>query len=203
MPTFVLLLVGITLAAEAQAPTPADLARARYESEVQSHLGDACLLDLHCIAPLRCEAEACAEPGGMSGTSSAVTPQVRFYADNDQPEYWLELATQPWERQRGLMFRPVLLDTWGMLFIFPDDAERSFWMQNTFIALDMVFVDVEGTVVGVVENATPLTTDSRAVPGESRYVIELAAGQAEAHGIRAGVRIEMLNLPADLDERVN
>jgi len=139
----------------------------------------------------------------MSGEYDETTPFIRFDTADGPTLYFFELATRQAQRQRGLMFRPWMLENWSMLFIFPDVRHRSFWMRNTYIPLDMVFITEDCSVVGVVENAEPLTDSSRGVPGDSKYVLELVAGQAAAQGIQAGTQCTMLNLPADLDARVH
>ncbi len=88
---------------------------------------------------------------------------------------------------RGLMYRKQLPQLAGMLFIFPTTTIQTFWMKNTYIPLDMIFVDdATMKVVGVVENAEPMTTIQRSVDTESRYVVEVNAGFAKRHGIKVG-----------------
>ena len=182
------------LCVTAQADTPAETALERYE-DIRAQIGAVCVADVHCEAPLRCMSGTCGEPPAMSGVTEESTSFVRFHGENGVSLFYLEVVDQQAQRQRGLMFRPWLLENWGMLFIFPDARPRSFWMRNTYIPLDMVFVGADGTVVGVVENAEPLTEVSRAVDGSSRYVIELNAGEAQIRGLTAGVRCDILNLP--------
>lgn len=177
--------------------SPAAEAQRRYD-EVRGEVGHVCTLDGECPAPLRCGTGACIEPGAMVGGADADTPSVLFYAQGGEVAYYVELVDDRRERARGLMYRPSMLPDWGMLFLYPSPRPLSFWMQNTFIPLDMVFIGGDGVVVGVVENAEPLTTTSRSVPGESQFVLELNAGQAAEHGIGAGVRTEFLNVPAEM-----
>lgn len=88
---------------------------------------------------------------------------------------------------RGLMYRKQLPQMAGMLFIFPTTTIQTFWMKNTYIPLDMIFVDdATMKVVGVVENAEPMTTTQRSVDTESRYVVEVNAGFAKRHKITVG-----------------
>lgn len=101
-------------------------------------------------------------------------------------KFILEVADTPEVRQRGLMYRQRLEPDHGMVFVFPRERVQVFYMKNTFIPLDMVFVDANGRVVGVVENAAPLTEESRYVQEPSMYVIELLAGTAKRHGITKG-----------------
>ena len=139
-------------------------------------VGDACLGDRYCPGYLRCIAEACAVPQAITGERDGRTPFATFSGGEGEPlKFWLELATTPGQRERGLMFRREMLPDWGMLFVYPADRPLSFWMKNTLIPLDMVFIDSRGLVVGVIENVPPLTLDSRTVGKPGRYVLELAA----------------------------
>lgn len=103
----------------------------------------------------------------------------------------VELATSEEGRRQGLMFREKLAADDGMLFVFDREQPLTFWMHNTLIPLDMVFIHTDGTVTGVVENAAPQTDTPRGVPGTSRYVLEVNGGWCAAHGVRAGDRVEL------------
>ena len=102
----------------------------------------------------------------------------------------VELALNDVERSRGLMFRDKLGPYEGMLFDFHQEAPVSFWMKNTLIPLDMVFIAADGTVKHVHANAVPLSTD--AVP--SRYpvraVLEINGGSAALLGIKPGDKVK-------------
>lgn len=100
--------------------------------------------------------------------------------------FTLEVADTPDLRNRGLMHRKELSADRGMVFLFPREEDQTFYMKNTFIPLDMIFVDSRFVVVGVVENARPLTLETRAVGRPSRYVVELKAHTARTHGIEPG-----------------
>jgi uncharacterized protein len=100
-----------------------------------------------------------------------------------------EIVRTPEERSRGLMYRRELPAQSGMLFLFDTEEIQSFWMKNTYIPLDMIFIDRAMRVVGVVENAEPLTTTSRRVSSPSRYVLEVNAGFAKRNGIAAGTEV--------------
>lgn len=106
----------------------------------------------------------------------------------------VEIARTPAETARGLMFRRHLEADAGMLFIFPRPQHLTFWMRNTYIPLDMIFITSERRVLGVVENATPLTDDPREVPGESQYVVEVNAGFAREHGIGPGTPVRFIGV---------
>jgi uncharacterized membrane protein (UPF0127 family) len=81
-----------------------------------------------------------------------------------------------------------------MLFVFDRMEHQSFWMKNTFISLDIIFIDETMRVVGVVEDATPLTEDAREVEGDSRYVLEVSAGFARRHAIGPGTVVTFENV---------
>ena len=105
-------------------------------------------------------------------------------------EVSLEVAATPAERERGLMYRSSLAEGRGMLFVFDADGNQSFWMKNTLIPLDLLFIARDGTVVGIHANATPLSTANIAVGKPSRYVLEVPGGWAAQQGIAAGAQVE-------------
>jgi uncharacterized protein len=103
--------------------------------------------------------------------------------------YSMEVAATADARAKGLMFRRDMDAGHGMLFLFPREEPLSFWMKNTYLPLDIIFVGRDWRVVGVVENAVPLTEEPRGVPGISQRVIELNAGEARKVGVRAGTQV--------------
>ncbi len=102
------------------------------------------------------------------------------------PAFSMEVAATKESRTRGLMFRDSLASHEGMLFLFPQQQHLSFWMKNTLIPLDMVFVAGDWTVVGIVENAAPQTESPRYIDKPSQYVLEFKAGTAQRVGIVPG-----------------
>jgi uncharacterized protein len=101
----------------------------------------------------------------------------------------LEVVRTPADMARGLMFRERLGDDEGMLFVFPDSSEHVFWMKNTLLPLDMIFIDGAGSVVGVVERAEPQTLTPRTVGAPSRLVLEVIGGWSATHGVAKGDRV--------------
>lgn len=101
----------------------------------------------------------------------------------------LEVVSTPGGRAQGLMYRKHLGPTEGMLFLFPAQQRLRFWMKNTLIPLDMIFIDSTWRVAGVVANAVPLTEEPRGVERDSQYVIEVAGGRAKELGIVAGTKV--------------
>jgi uncharacterized membrane protein (UPF0127 family) len=106
-------------------------------------------------------------------------------------EFSMEVCASDSERARGLMFRKSLEDLKGMIFIFPEEREHSFWMKNTYIPLDMLFIAKDLTVVGILENVPPLTETLRTVGKPSMYVVELAGGVTRKFGIKVGDRLRV------------
>ena len=101
----------------------------------------------------------------------------------------VEVVANDEERQKGLMFRKELPDGNGMLFDFKVEAPVSFWMKNTLIPLDMIFIRGDGRIASIAENTTPMS--ERLVPsdGPVRGVLEVIAGTARKLGIKAGDRV--------------
>lgn len=100
-----------------------------------------------------------------------------------------ELAKTPHDVERGLMYRRSMSDDEGMFFKLDKHSDHTFWMHNTCISLDMMFVDDDGLVVGIVEGATPLSEAVRSVGCESSYVLEVNGGWSRKHGVKPGQRI--------------
>ncbi len=109
----------------------------------------------------------------------------------------LGLANTPREREKGLMWRKRLDWIEGMLFEFPDDGAHSFWMKNTLIPLDMLFISSDHRVVGLVRSAEP--GNLRPVGGEfiSRYVIELKGGFCDKYGVHPGQSVNWAKAATD------
>jgi uncharacterized membrane protein (UPF0127 family) len=101
----------------------------------------------------------------------------------------VELATNDAERSRGLMFRKELPEGHGMLFDFQTDQPVAFWMHNTYISLDMIFIGGDGRVLHVAENAQPLSDALIPSGGPVRAVLEVIAGTARKLGIATGDRV--------------
>src|SRR5262249_17792943 len=100
-------------------------------------------------------------------------PVARIHAAGGAVDGTLAVAATPGQQQRGLMYRSSLAEGRGMLFVFDRDGEHEFWMKNTLIPLDMLFIAQDGRVVGIHANATPLSTASISVGRPSRYVLEV------------------------------
>ena len=108
--------------------------------------------------------------------------------------FTVELAETQQKQALGLMFRDSMPDDHGMLFIFPAEGFRSFWMKNTRIPLDILYFDEDLKLVSVAENAQPCRTrrcPSYPSEGPAKYVLELNAGKAEELGVRPGDELRL------------
>ncbi|MEY3012358.1 MAG: hypothetical protein RIT45_1093 [Pseudomonadota bacterium] len=135
-----------------------------------------------------------AAPGTFAPGDASPLPRrgrMQIVGRSAGPNFDVELAIDAAERTRGMMWRRTMADDSGMLFFMGQDHDWEFWMKNTYLPLDMVFLDAEFRVVGVLANVPPLTLDMRSCGTPSRYVLELAAHQAEKHGIRPGVQLSL------------
>ena len=119
-----------------------------------------------------------------------LSPYVNLVGEQGSYKVEVEIADSITSRARGLMHRKELPQDQGMLFIFANSAKRSFWMKNTYIPLDMLFIDDQQTIVGIVENATPETTVARTVDAPSRYVLEVNGGFCQKHQIQVGSKVD-------------
>jgi uncharacterized membrane protein (UPF0127 family) len=91
--------------------------------------------------------------------------------------------------ERGLMFRDRLPPDHGMLFLFADEREVSFWMKNTLIPLDLIFADASGRIVRIAERAVPLSTELIPSQAPVRAVLEVNGGTAERLHINVGDKL--------------
>ena len=144
------------------------------------------MADIACRAPLALllaaalsSTPACAAPSG---------PRVTLESGGRSHLVQVEVADTDAKRERGLMFRKELPEGRGMLFLFGEEGEHSFWMKDTLIPLDLIFVDSSGRVTGIVARARPLTLEPRS-GGPSRMVLEVPGGWAASRGVRVGDRM--------------
>ncbi|HEV3192587.1 MAG TPA: DUF192 domain-containing protein [Polyangiaceae bacterium] len=123
-------------------------------------------------------------------------PRVRVvFPESSTGAVSAELVRSQHDTTRGLMYRRNLAEDDGMLFDLRERDDHKFWMHNTCIPLDMIFVDDDGLIVGIVENAPVLNDESRSVGCPSRWVLEVNAGWSRRHGVKAGRRA-LWDLPA-------
>lgn len=122
---------------------------------------------------------------GLAFTAGEVTIETL----SGRHRFTVELARTPAERAQGLMFREEMPEDHGMLFDFETEQPVAFWMKNTPLPLDMLFLDRTGTVVHVVKDAVPYSETPIPSPRPVRAVLEVHAGTAERLGITPGAKV--------------
>lgn len=102
----------------------------------------------------------------------------------------VEVASSRFEQAKGLMFRTAMGSDEGMLFPFSSPREASFWMKNTVIPLDIIFIDAQHRIINIEANAVPYSEDHRESDGVAAAVLELNGGRAAELGIGPGDRVD-------------
>jgi len=114
--------------------------------------------------------------------------------NNSKTKIDIQIANSDFDRELGLMFRKQMDENKGMLFIFPEEARQSFWMRNTLISLDMIFVNALNKVVTIHRNTQTLSDQSYPSTAPAKYVIEVNAGYCTKHKINEGDKINYTEL---------
>lgn len=109
--------------------------------------------------------------------------------------FQVEIADSAAKRELGLQYRRDLASDRGMIFLFPVESQQIFWMKNTPIPLDMIFISGDLKIVGIVEQTVPFSLDSRSVAAPSQYVLEINGGLAKRRGIQAGDAVRFESIP--------
>jgi uncharacterized membrane protein (UPF0127 family) len=104
--------------------------------------------------------------------------------------FTVEIADTPEERSSGLMHRREMADDQGMLFDFGNEQELGFWMSNTYLSLDMIFVRADGTILSIAADTKPLSEKRVPSNGNARFVLEVVAGTARRLELKPGDRLE-------------
>lgn len=131
------------------------------------------------------------QAGEKLDPSEAGLDQIRLCIDSagQTLPFSVEVARTSAQQARGLMFRTSLADDRGMLFPFPDNRMASFWMKNTVIPLDIIFIRADGRIENIAANTTPYSTDPVESTAPVAAVLELRGGLAAERGIKAGDRV--------------
>jgi uncharacterized protein len=129
---------------------------------------------------------ACAALATLGPARAAGEATIQIATSTGPHSFLVKLATNDAERERGLMFVKQLPQGQGMLFDFKRDQPVAFWMHNTYISLDMIFIRGDGTITHIAENATPLSDKLIPSGGPVRAVLEVIAGTANTLGIKPG-----------------
>jgi len=122
-------------------------------------------------------------PGGFAGGSLVIATA------GGERKFSIELATTPQQQEYGLMNRDRLAKDHGMLFLMGKERDIMMWMQDTRIALDMLFIDAHGHIVSIAANATPYSTAIIHSGKPASAVLEINGGEAVANGINVGDRV--------------
>lgn len=134
-------------------------------------------------------------PGATQGSSPAGLEQVTLCIDSKGKvrAFTVEVAATSQQQAQGLMFREGLPDDAGMVFPFQQPRPASFWMRNTLIPLDIIFVRENGTIESIAESTTPYSEDPVTSEGTVGAVLELRGGLTSELGIKAGDRVVWTN----------
>jgi uncharacterized membrane protein (UPF0127 family) len=111
---------------------------------------------------------------------------LEIVSQNGVHAFTVEIATNDQERSRGLMFRKEVPDGKGMLFDFQTEQPVAFWMKNTYVSLDMIFIQADGRILSIAENTPTLSEKPIPSGGPVRGVLEVVAGTAKKLGIKPG-----------------
>lgn len=149
----------------------------------------------------------CGSPESNSaGTSDSTEDAISFRVDGHLKiirgdeilaELEIEIAETDSSRERGMMQRNQLPQTRGMLFVFETEEDRTFWMANTPLSLDLLFIDADSTIMHMAKYMRPLSAQNVPSNGRARYVLEVIAGFSDTIGIIEGDRISWTRLQDD------
>jgi uncharacterized protein len=109
--------------------------------------------------------------------------------------FLVQVARTPEQQETGLMWRKAMPHQEGMLFVFPTAKPATFWMRNTLLPLDLLFVRSDGTIANIAPNAKPKSLELLSSRGHVIAVLEIAGGRAKKLGVKAGDRVCHAELP--------
>jgi hypothetical protein len=124
-------------------------------------------------------------------SSSGRPDQIVVVTRSGEHAFTVEWALTPEERARGLMFRETMAADHGMVFDFMVEEPQSFWMKNTPLSLDIVFIHANGTVARIARNTVPFSERNIPSGAPVRYVLEVVAGTADRIGLVGGDRVRL------------
>jgi uncharacterized membrane protein (UPF0127 family) len=123
----------------------------------------------------------------LAGSARAQLPEIALTINGQQ--LTAEVAYTEESRTQGLMYRRILPENRGMLFVFPRAAPLSFWMMNTYIPLSIAYLDDRGVILNITD-MKPLTTNTHPSAGPARYALEMNQGWFARRGIKPGAKVE-------------
>jgi uncharacterized protein len=127
--------------------------------------------------------------GSASRLSAVDLQPLEIVSKTGVHTFAVEMALTPEEQAKGLMFRRELPEGQGMLFDFQREQPATFWMKNTYVSLDMIFIRADGRILRIAENTVPLSETLVPSGGPVRAVLEVVAGTAAKLGIAPGDRV--------------
>lgn len=137
----------------------------------------------------------------ISGNNSNTMPEPEFVKEGELSfissttgkeikKIDIEKADNDMERAFGMMYRKSMPDSQGMLFLFEESTPQSFWMKNTYISLDILFVDENMTINTIHSRTTPLSEAGLPSDGNAQYVVEVIGGFCETYDVKVGDKIK-------------
>jgi len=123
-------------------------------------------------------------------TEDEFIPSITFPDTKNRITFEVEIAKTAHSREKGLMYRAFLAEKKGMLFIFDYEAIHSFWMKNTYIPLDIIFINSKKEIVDIIENTQPQSLHVRKPIAPSLYVLEINGGLAKKYGLKKNMRVD-------------
>jgi uncharacterized membrane protein (UPF0127 family) len=147
-----------------------------------------------CVVPLPSAAPAPQKPAAKCPPDPGPVPTLarstlHFKEAPGKIKLNIERALSPAEHERGLMYRTKLPENQGMLFEWPNETRRVFWMHNTCIPLDMLFIAKDGTIAGILEQVPTMNDAPRTIACSAGYVLEVNAGWCRRHGVKPGTHV--------------
>ena len=128
----------------------------------------------------------------VAACAASPQPQVSLYPQSGNPvRVSVEIADTHEKRSLGLMYRRELPELHGMLFLFPRQEPLSFWMKNTPLPLDIIFIDATRTIVSIAQNTTPFSEKLLPSGKPAQFVLEVNGGFCQRHDIAVGNRVQL------------
>ena len=124
--------------------------------------------------------------GSLEATTTYTSKTIMIHTQAQTVSVVAEVADTDSKRMLGLMNRESLDSDKGMLFVFDTEDEHSFWMKNTLISLDLIFINNDKKIVYIEESATPLSESRIQASENSRYVLEVSGGYCHEHNVEVG-----------------
>lgn len=118
------------------------------------------------------------------------TEDLTIATEKGPQQFIVEVAATDEQKAKGLMFRERMALNQGMLFLFQAAGERYFWMKNTPLSLDIIFIDDGGSIISIAEGTTPYSETVIPSQGAAKYVLELLAGTSRRLGIKPGDQVQ-------------